>query len=331
MDRIRWGVLSTAKIGREKVIPAIARSQFGKVTAIASRDMARAKAAAQALGIEKPYRSYQELLADRNIDAVYVPLPNHLHVPWSIRAIKANKHVLCEKPIGLNVAEAEQLAGVAAAHPKLKVMEAFMYRFHPQWQMARQLVRDGRIGHLRSIHTNFSYFNDDPQNIRNQRDIGGGALMDIGCYPISVSRFIFDAEPQRVLGQVERDPNTQIDRLTSAVLEFFQGVATFTCATQLVPYQRVHIFGTGGRIEIEIPFNAPADRACRIWVQASRKPDAAVEEVVFDVCDQYALQADAFAQAILEDTPPPTPLADAVANMSVIERVLTSASKNAWA
>jgi predicted dehydrogenase len=331
MSKIRWGILSTAKIGRQYVIPATQRSQFGAVTAIASRDLSRAKSAAADLGIEKAYGSYQELLADRNVDAVYIPLPNHLHVPWSIRALKAGKHVLCEKPIGLSVAEAEQLAGAAAAHPKLKVMEAFMYRFHPQWQTARQLVREGRIGRLRTIQTLFSYFNDDPQNIRNQRDIGGGALMDIGCYPISLSRFIFDAEPDRVLGLIERDPNTQVDRLTSGVLEFFQGTATFTCATQLVPYQRVNILGTSGRIEIEIPFNAPVDRPCRLWVQLGVTAGAPCEEIRFDTCDQYGLQADAFARAIMDDASVPTPIADAVANMRVIERVATSAKNNAWA
>jgi predicted dehydrogenase len=331
MDTIRWGILSTARIGREKVIPAIQRSQLGNVTAIASRDLARAKALAAELNIEKPYGSYQELLSDRNVDAVYIPLPNHLHVRWSMRALSAGKHVLCEKPIGLTVAEAEQLAGAAAAHPKLKVMEAFMYRFHPQWQAARQLVREGRIGRLRTIHTHFSYYNDDPNNIRNQADIGGGALMDIGCYPISLSRFMYDAEPERVLGHLERDPKMQIDRLVSATLEFFQGTATFTCGTQLVPHQRVHIFGTSGRIEIEIPFNAPPDKPCRIWVQIGTKPGTAIEEIAFDVCDQYTLQADALAQAIQGDTPVPTPLADAVANMGVIERVRISAEKAAWA
>lgn len=327
MDKIRWGVLSTAKIGRQKVIPATKRSQFGAVTAIASRDLARAKAVAAELGIEKAYSSYQELLSDRNVDAVYISLPNHLHVRWSIRALKAGKHVLCEKPIGLNVAEAEQLAGAAAAHPKLKVMEAFMYRCHPQWQTARRLVREGRIGQLRTVHAFFSYYNDDPSSICNQRDIGGGALLDIGCYPVSLSRFIFDAEPQRVLGHVERDPVTQIDRLTSAVLEFFQGTATFTCATQLVPYQRVNIFGTSGRIEIEIPFNAPHDQPCRIWVQIG---GGAIEEIRFDVCDQYTLQADAFARAVLDDASVPIPLADTVANMRVIDRVLASAETGAW-
>jgi predicted dehydrogenase len=330
MDKIRWGVLSTAKIGREKVIPAIQRSQLGHVTAIASRSLARAKAVAAELGIEKAYGSYQELLSDRHVDAVYIPLPNHLHVRWSMRALSAKKHVLCEKPIGLSVSEAEQLAGAAAAHPKLKVMEAFMYRFHPQWQMARQIVREGRIGALRTIHTHFSYFNDDAQNIRNQADIGGGALMDIGCYPISLSRFIFDAEPQRVLGQIELDPALKIDRLVSATLEFFQGTATFTCSTQLVPYQRVKIFGTSGRIEIEIPFNAPVDKPCRIWLQIGTKPGTPIEEVVFEACDQYELQADAFSAAIQNDTPAPTPLGDAVANMRIIERIQTSAKQLSW-
>ena len=290
MDKIRWGVLSTAKIGREKVIPATQRSQFGAVTAIASRDLSRAQdRRPRELGIEKAYGSYQELLSDRNVDAIYIPLPNHLHVPWSIRALKAGKHVLCEKPIGLSVAEAEQLAGVAAAHPKLKVMEAFMYRFHPQWQTARQLVQEGRIGQLRTIHTSFSYYNDDPQNIRNQRDIGGGALMDIGCYPISLSRFIFDAEPQRVLGQIERDPATQVDRLTSGVLEFFQGTSTFTCgnAARAVPAGQHLRHGGPDRDRDSVQCAA---RSAVPHVAANRHAAGApIEEIRFDVCDQYTL------------------------------------------
>lgn len=331
MSQIRWGVLSTAKIGRVHVIPAIQQSQFGRVTAIASRDLARARTTAQELDIATAYGSYKELLADPEVDAIYNPLPNHLHVPWTIRSLEAGKHVLCEKPIAMSTAEAEQLAGVAAVHPESKVMEAFMVRFHPQWQTARQLVHNGQIGQLRTVQTFFSYHNVDPKNVRNQRDLGGGALLDIGCYPITMARFLFDGEPRRVLGHVERDPKTQVDRLTSAVLEFFQGTATFTCATQLAPYQRTNIFGTAGRIEIEIPFNAPADRPCRIWVQAGQQSDSPIEEMKFDTCNQYTLQADAFARAILENTPVPTPLADAVANMRVIERVFQSAENEAWA
>jgi len=331
MSQIRWGVLSTAKIGRVQVIPAIQQSQFGRVTAIASRDLARARETAKELDVATAYGSYKELLADPDVDAIYNPLPNHLHVPWTIRCLEAGKHVLCEKPVAMSVAEAEQLAGVAAAHPESKVMEAFMYRFHPQWQTARQLVRNGQVGQLRTVQTFFSYHNVDPKNIRNQKDMGGGALMDIGCYPISMARYLFDSEPRRVLGQIERDPNTQVDRLTSAVLEFFQGTATFTCATQLAGYQRTNIFGTTGRIEIEIPINAPADRPCRIWVQLANGSDSTIEEMKFDTCNQYTLQCDAFGRAIVENAPVPTPLADAVANMRVIERVFTSAETNNWA
>jgi predicted dehydrogenase len=298
--------------------------------AIASRDIALAKDTAAKLSIERAYGDYDALLADPNIDAVYIPVPNHMHVPWSLRALAAGKHVLCEKPIGLSVLEAEELANAAAAEPHLKTMEAFMYRFHPQWQTAQKLVRDGRIGELRTIDTMFSYYNDDPQNIRNHPGMGGGALMDIGCYPISLSRFLFDAEPIRLMSHIELDPAMQVDRLTSAVMEFAAGTSTFTCGTQIAPYQRVNIFGTKGRIEIEIPFNAPPDRPCRLWLQTTAD-FTKQEEFRFDTCDQYTLQADAFARAILDDQPVPTPLTDAIANMRVIERIHASAASGTWA
>ena len=326
MTKIRWGVLSTANIGVAKVLPAMQRGAFCDVTAIASRDLAKAQATAKQLGIPKAYGSYEELLADPDIDAIYNPLPNHLHVPWSIKAIEAGKHVLCEKPIALTTAEAQTLADAAKAHPQLKVMEAFMYRHHPQWQRARQIVNEGGIGTLRTIQSIFSYYNDDPSNVRNQADIGGGGLMDIGCYNISISRFIFGAEPQRVCGIVEYDPQFKTDRLASGMLDFGSGTATFTCSTQLANYQRVHIFGDTGRIEIEIPFNAPPDRPCKIWHQH----DDTTDEIVFDVCDQYTLQGDALARAILDDTPVPTPITDAVANMAVIEAIVRSAKSGGW-
>jgi predicted dehydrogenase len=330
MEKIRWGILSTAKIGREKVIPATQASETGMVTAIASRELSQATAVAKQLGIEHAFGSYEELLDQPDVDAVYIPLPNHLHVPWSLRAIAAGKHVLCEKPISLTAAEAEGLAEIADSHPELKVMEAFMYRFHPQWQTARQLVRDGRIGELCTIHTSFSYFNDDPNNVRNHVEMGGGGLMDIGCYSISLSRWIFDAEPARVLGELHCDPETQVDTLASAVLEFETGTSTFTCGTLLAPYQRVNIFGTTGRIEIEIPFNAPPDRPCRMWLQTGGQSATQIDEILLDVCNQYTLQADVFGRAILEDQPVPTPLEDAVANMRVIERIFASAETSDW-
>ncbi len=326
MSKIRWGIISTAKIGTVKVIPAMQQGKYSEVVAIASRDLSKAKEEAQRLGIPKAYGSYEELLADSDIDAVYNPLPNHLHVPISIQALKAGKHVLCEKPIGLTAAEGQQLVDSAKQHPKLKVMEAFMYRHHPQWQRALQIVREGGVGELRTIQSFFSYFNNDPANIRNQADIGGGGLMDIGCYPISLSRFIFDAEPSRVLGIVEYDPNFKTDRLASAIMDFGRGTSTFTCSMQLVPYQRVNIYGTTGRVEIEIPFNAPPDRPCRMWHQQGE----AVEQITLDVCDQYTIQGDLFSQAILNDTPIPTPIEDAVANMKVIEAIVRSGKSGKW-
>ena len=327
MTKIRWGILSTARIGTKQVIPAMQQGQYCEVTAISSRDMDRAQAAAETLDIPKAYGSYEELLADPEIDAVYNPLPNHLHVPWSIKALEAGKHVLCEKPIALSAAEGQQLVDAAREHPHLKVMEAFMYRHHPQWQLAKRLVNEGQIGELRTIQTIFSYYLVDPKNVRNQADIGGGGLMDIGCYAISLSRFIFDAEPERVVGIVEFDPLFETDRLTSAIMDFGRGTATFTCGTQLVDYQRVNILGTQGRVEIEIAFNAPPDRPCRVWHQRGDE----IEEILLPVVDQYTIQGDLFAQAILNDTPVPTPIEDAVANMQVIERIFESAREGTWA
>jgi predicted dehydrogenase len=326
MKKIRWGVLSTAKIGTEKVIPAMQLGEYGKFTAIASRQLEKAQEAARWLGIEKAYGSYEELLADCDVDAVYLPLPNHLHVPWAIKALKAGKHVLCEKPIGLNAAEAQELLEASRKFPRLKVMEAFMYRHHPQWQWAKKRVSEGKIGELRTIQSFFSYYNSDPNNIRNKADTGGGGLMDIGCYCISLSRFIFGAEPRRVCSIREEDPEMKVDRLTSGILEFASGTSTFTCATQLVPYQRVNIFGTKGRIEIEIPFNPPPDRPCKIW----HGDDVSIEEVILEICNQYTIQGDLFSRAVLEDREVPTPLEDAVANMQVIDALVRSARSGSW-
>lgn len=326
MSKLRWGCLSTSKFAQAKIFPAVKHCRHAEFTAIASRNPDSAKEAAQLHGIAKACGSYEELLADPDVDAIYNPMPNHLHVDWSIRALEAGKHVLCEKPIGLSSAEGQRLLDASSQYPKLKVMEAFMYRLHPQWQRAKQLVDAGEIGQLRTIHSFFSYTNRDPNNIRNKADIGGGALMDVGCYNVSLSRFIFSAEPKRVLATADFDPDFKTDRLTSGILEFENGTATFTCSTQLVPYQRVHIFGTAGRIEIEIPFNAPPDNLTRLWIQRGDQ----IEEITFDICDQYTIEFDLFSQAVINDTPVPTPLEDAVANMKVIEAVFESAQNRSW-
>ena len=326
MARLKWGVLGTSNFARNKMIPAVRQSRHAEVTAIASRSLATAQAVANQFGIAKAYGTYDELIADNDIDVVYNPLPNNLHVPWSIRALEAGKHVLCEKPIGLSVREAEELLEASQRHRGLKVMEAFMYRMHPQWEHAKQIVTNGGIGQLRTIHSFFSYFNADEDNIRNQASAGGGGLMDIGCYSISLSRFLFESEPNRVLGVVQYDPRFNTDRLVSAILDFGTGTATFTCSTQLAYHQRVNIFGTTGRVEIEIPFNAPPDKPSRLWHQLGND----TQEVRFEVCNQYTIQADRFSLAILNDVSVPTPLADAVNNMKVIEALFESGKQNAW-
>ncbi|HKI56815.1 MAG TPA: Gfo/Idh/MocA family oxidoreductase [Trueperaceae bacterium] len=326
MSKLRWGILGTANIALSKVIPAMQKSAMLEVTAIASRDLGRARTAAERLRIPNAFGSYEQLLASGDVDVVYNPLPNHLHVPWSLKAIEAGKHVLCEKPVGLSAEEGEALLAAARAHPELKVMEAFMYRFHPQWQAVKAIVDGGGIGELRTIQSFFSYFKLDPDNIRNRADIGGGGLMDIGCYNISLSRYLYDAEPLRVVATVELDPELRVDRLSSAILDFGRGTSTFTCSTQLAPHQSVDVFGTEGRVSLEIPFNAPQDGPTRLRHMRGGE----TVERVFDRVDQYTLQAEAFTRAIREDREVPTPLDDAVANMRVIEAVFGSGRSGGW-
>src|ERR1700730_1660659 len=328
--KFRWAILSTAKIGVKKVIPGMQKGKFCEITAIASRDLRRAEETARSLGIAKAYGSYEELLADPQIDAIYNPLPNQLHVPWSIKAAEAGKNGLCEKPISMTVAEARSLLAVQERTGVI-IGEAFMVRTHPQWLRARELVTSGRIGQLRSALGFFSYFNNDPSNIRNIPEYGGGALMDIGCYPITTSRFMFGEEPSRVLGLVERDPQMKVDRLTSAILDFPSGQSTFTCSTQLVPYQRSHFLGTRGRIEIEIPFNAPKDRLCRILIDDGRDVfGSGIATEDFPICDQYTIQGDVFSRAVRGDAEVPVSLEDAVKNMAVIEAIFRSGDSGRW-
>src|SRR5271168_3165009 len=328
--KLRWGVLSTANIGLRKVLPAMQLGQFTAVTAIASRDLPKAQQAAAALGIATAYGSYEELLADPEIDAIYNPLPNQMHVPWTIRAAEAGKHVLCEKPLSLTAAEAETLLAVRA-RTGVKIGEAFMIRSYPQWLRVRELLDEGRIGELRSVMGFFSYFNIDPANIRNNIESGGGALMDIGCYLVHASRYAFAQEPERVVALIDRDPQMHTDRLTSAMLDFAGGQSIFTCSTQVVPYQRIHFLGTRGRIEIEIPFNAPPDRPTRLFIDSGKDVfGSGITTETFPVCDQYTLQGDAFSKAVIENTEVPVPVEDAIGNMAVIEAIFASAKSGQW-
>jgi predicted dehydrogenase len=327
MKKVKWGVLGAASIAVRKVIPGMQKGAYSEITAIASRDKMRAEDAAGKLGIAKAYGSYEELLRDGEIEAVYNPLPNHLHVPWSVKAAEAGKHVLCEKPVSLTVAEAKSLLAVRD-RTGVKIGEAFMVKTHPQWLRTRDIIRSGGIGELRAIAGVFSYFNRNPDNVRHKVEWGGGGLMDIGCYPITMSRFIFGQEPSRVTGTMERDPDFGTDRLASTILEFPSGQSIFTCSTQTAYFQTMHFLGTSGRVEIEIPWNAPNDRPCRIFVEDQMGGAPKVEE--FPIVDQYTIQGDEFSRAIRGEREVPVPLEDAIENMAVIEAIFRAAESGRW-
>jgi predicted dehydrogenase len=329
VNEVRWGILSTADIALTKVIPGIQKAGRCRVVAIGSRNLERAREAGDRLGIPKVHGSYEALLADPEIDAVYVPLPNHLHAEWTIAAARAGKHVLCEKPLAMTAADAARMVDVCRGEG-VRLMEAFMYRLHPSWIAVRELVASGRIGKLVAVQSWFSYFNDDPSNIRNIREAGGGALYDIGCYSVNLSRMLFGAEPVRVEASLSRDPASGVDVMASGILEFEDGgVATFTCSTRAEDDQRVHVYGSEGRISIGIPFNIPPDRPTQVFVSTGGDPPVApdTEVLTFDTADPYAVEAARFAEAILDGGPTPTPPEDGIANLRVIERLFEAAER----
>jgi len=329
--KVRWGVLGVASIAVRRVIPAMQKGDWSEIAAIASRELHKAERAAQALGVPKAYGSYEELLADPTIEAIYNPLPNNLHVSWSIRAAEAGKHVLCEKPLSVTAEEAKSLLAVRD-RTGVKIGEAFMVRRHPRWLRARGLVRAGRIGQLRVISSSFSYFNRDPGNIRNMPEYGGGALLDLGCYAVTLSRFMFGEEPARVIGLLERDPDAKTDRLASAILEFPSGQAVFTCSTQLAYHQRMALLGTTGRIEIERPVNPPNDQPTRILIDDNPgdPTGAGITAETIDTCDQFKIQGDLFSRAIREGGEVPVPLEDSIHNMRAIDAIFRSAESGKW-
>ena len=323
---VRWGILSTADIGVRKVIPGIQKAARSKVVAIASRDAETARSVAAQLDIPRSHGSYEALLDDPEVDVIYIPLPNHLHAEWTIAALRAGKHVLCEKPLAMTASDAQQMVDVAHATDR-HLMEAFMYRHHPTWMAAMDLLEGGRIGTLSAVQSWFSYFNDDPANIRNVLEYGGGALFDIGCYSVNLSRMVFHGEPRRVQASLRRDVATGVDVLTSGILDFDGGIATFTCSTRSESDQRVDIYGTTGRISMEIPFNIPPDRPTRVFVTAGGDPPVApaTDVLEFPTADPYTVEAERFAAAVLDGGPTPVPPEDAVANLRVIEDLFAAA------
>jgi predicted dehydrogenase len=327
---VRWGILGAGNFAQKVSLPGMKRGPLTKLVALASRDIAKARSAAQSLGIARAYGSYEELLADPDIEVVYNPLPNHMHVEWTARAAQAGKHVLCEKPIALDTDSAETLIAVQRETGRL-ICEAFMIRYHPQWRQAREWVQSGKIGELIAVQTAFSYFNRDATNIRNRKDVGGGALYDIGCYAVNTSRYLFGREPLRAVALIERDPDFGTDRLTSGLLDYGGANLTFTCATQMVPYQRVNALGANGRIEIEIPFNAPPDRPCRIFLDdGSVLGGGSAEMTTFPIIDQYNLQSEAFSKAVRTGSEVENAIENAIGNMRVIDALFRSADSGGW-
>jgi len=327
---VRWGVLGASNFAQKVSLPGMVSGPLTQVVALASRDIAKARVAAEALGIAKAYGSYEELLADPDIDIIYNPLPNHLHVEWTARAARAGKHVLCEKPIALDTKQAETLIAVQRETGKL-ISEGFMVRHHPQWRQAKAWIDSGRIGDLVSVQTAFCYFNRDAANIRNRKDVGGGALYDIGCYAVNTSRYLFGREPLRAVALIARDPDFGTDRLTSGLVDFGGGHLTFTCSTQAVPYQRVNALGTRGRIEIEIPFNAPATAPCRIFLDdGSALNGSSAEVTTFPIVNQYHLQSEALSRAVRTGAAIENGIDVAVGNMRAIDALFRSAEHGGW-
>ena len=331
MRKVVWGILSTANIGIKRVIPAILAGQRGVIAAIASRDAERARGVAARFGITRSYGTYQALLDDPEVEAIYNPLPNHLHVEWTVRALEAGKHVLCEKPIALNAAEAQAIVRARDLSGK-RVIEAFMVRFHPQWHRIRALVREGRIGTVRTLQSAFTFPVAGAGNVRNRLECGGGALYDVGCYPIVAARYVFGADAERAIALIDRDPESGVDRVTSGLVAFpGGGQLVFTSALQLALYQRVVVLGTHGRIEVPVPFTPAKEHACRIVIDSGASLDgssAAFED--FSPVDQYELQCDLASATFRGDASQEFPIEDAISNMRVIDALYRSGASARW-
>lgn len=325
MKPVAFGVLGVSTHYTLRLSDPMSRTPLFGRAAIASRSAARAADAARQLGFATSYGSYEALLADPKIEAVYIPLPNHMHLEWIRKSADAGKHVLCEKPLGLSADEAAEARDYCAQKGVL-LMEAFMYRFHPQWQRARELVAIGEIGAIHTIHATFSYRNDDPDNIRNQLTAGGGAILDIGCYAVSSARFLMGTEPARVISLVSRHAEFGTDSLTSAILDFGSARALFTVGTATSPHQEVLALGSGGSLRVRLPFNAYPDVPLTVDVTTG----VGTRAIETGPADQYQLMVESFCNAIRNGTPVPTSPDDAVANLRVLDALFASERSGGW-
>ena len=328
-EKVKWGVLSTADIGMKHVLPAMQQGELCEIAAVSSRSEDKAKQAAEVLGIPKAYGSYEQMLEDPEIEAVYNPLPNHMHLEWTKRCLEAGKHVLCEKPLVVKAEQVQELKELSES-TGLLVGEAFMVLHHPRWKRVKELIQAGEAGELRAVSAFFSYFNRDSKDIRNNKEYFGGGMYDIGCYPVVISRYLFGFEPLRVSAVLEADPEFKVDRLASVLMDFPTGQAMFTVSTQLTPYQVVQAFTTKKKFEIPIPFNTPPDRPTQILSHENDILDGDVVEQTFDVCNHYTLQGDAFSRSIRDQVPFAGSLDNALGNAKVLDAVFRAAKSGAW-
>ena len=326
MKSVQWGVLGVSGHYRLRCSAPLRRAQGMEMRGVASRSLDRARAAAAEFGMPEAYGSYEDLLKDPAIDAVYIPLPNHMHLEWIKKSADAGKHILCEKPLGLNAAEVQEAIDYTTKKGVL-LMEAFMYRLHPQWVTARELGEIGEIGAVNAVQGHFFYNNQDPDNIRNRSDAGGGGILDIGCYAVSSARFMVGREPERVVSAIDWDRSFGTDRLASGILDFGDGVqATFTVGTQTYSQQKVQVFGTGGTLRVELPFNAYPDVPLAVHVETG----VGHRRIERGPADQYQIQFEAFSEAVRTGGPVPTPIEDALANQKVLDALFRSGKSGSW-
>jgi predicted dehydrogenase len=297
--------------------------------AIASRGLDKAQVAADSLGISRAYATYEELLADPNVDAIYNPLPNNLHLDWNIKIMEAGKHLLCEKPLGLSAAEVEEMIRVRD-RCGVKAGEAFMVKSHPQWHETRERIQRGEIGEPCLLQSAFTYYNVDPRNIRNIPAMGGGGMWDIGCYCVTMSRYVFEAEPLKVVAALEMDKEFGTDRLGSVILVFPTGQAQFFVSTQAALFQRMQILGDKGHMEVRIPFSPPINQPTFIDQDNGNYLPEGITRHEYPTVNQYTLMGDDFSRAIIEDGEVPVTFEDALKNTKVLTAIFESAKSGGW-
>jgi predicted dehydrogenase len=325
MKKLKIGILGTSNHYLKRIVLPLQNTEFCESYAIGSRNIENSESMAQEFNIPMWYGSYQAVLDDPDVDMVYIPLPNHMHKEWVEKCIEAGKPVLCEKPLGMDTGEAQEMT-TKAQEAGIPLMEGFMYMFHPMWKHARDIIKTKQIGDVQFIHTAFSYNNPSPTNIRNIPEYGGGALMDIGCYAISVPRFIIGDEPKQVMSLQSTHPVFGTDMHSTAIMDFGGPRATFTVSTAAQAFQKVDIVAAGGSITIHIPFNTYVD----VPAQMTVTDGIGTRTIEFPASNPYGLMFDAFADAVINNKPLPVSPLDAINNIKVIDAVRKSAKTNNW-